>query len=68
MAGMQFLRICENSDYYPTFSEGQVCQEQGESGVLTEALSTYLTPALPSDDGAKFWHSEKFSAGVAIAP
>lgn len=68
MVGEQFLRICENSDYYPPFSERKVCQHQGEAGVLTEALSTYLTPALPSDDGTKFWHSENFSAGVAIVP
>lgn len=68
MVGKQFLRIFESSDYYPPFSGKKVCQDQGEAGVLTEALSTYLTPALPSDDGTKFWQSENFSAGVAIAP
>lgn len=68
MVGKQFLRICESSDYYPPISGRKVCQDQGEAGALTEAPSTYLTPALPSDDGTKFWHSENFSAGVAIAP
>lgn len=68
MAGKEFLRICEHSDYYPPFSGRKVWQHQGEAGGLTEALSIFLTPALPSDDGTKFWHSENFSAGVAIVP